>query len=178
MTYKPLKDSRTVIALVQDRPGVLARVAGLFRRRGFNIASLAVGHSERKGMSRMAFVVEGDADTVGQVAKQLDKLIDVVEAEDITDLDVVYREMALIRVVAIPETRTEILQLVDIFRGDIVDVGAEALVIETTGDADKIDSLIALLQPFGVREVMRTGKVAMPRSALVKGGRDGHNVKR
>ena len=178
MTYHPLMGSRTVIALVQDRPGVLARVSGLFRRRGFNIASLAVGHSERKGMSRMAFVVEGDADTVGQVAKQLDKLIDVVEAEDITDLDVVYREMALIRVVAVPETRAEILQLANIFRADIVDVGAEALVIETTGDADKIDSLIALLQPFGVREVMRTGRVAMPRSALVKGGRDGHNVKR
>ncbi|MBM3958162.1 MAG: acetolactate synthase small subunit [SAR202 cluster bacterium] len=166
------------MALVQDKPGVLARVAGLFRRRGFNIASLAVGHSEKRGLSRMAFIVEGDAETVGQVAKQLDKLIDVVQADDITDQDVVYREMALVRVNAQPSTRTEILQLVGIFRADIVDVGAEAMIIEATGDADKIDSMITLLKPFGVREVMRTGRVAMPRSALAKGGRDGFNVKR
>lgn len=178
MTYQPVRGSRTVIALVQDKPGVLARVAGLFRRRGFNIASLAVGHSEKRGLSRMAFIVEGDAETVGQVAKQLDKLIDVVQAEDITDQDVVYREMALVRVNAQPSTRTEILQLVGIFRADIVDVGAEAMIIEATGDADKIDSMITLLKPFGVREVMRTGRVAMSRSALVKGGRDGFNVKR
>lgn len=178
MTYKPVQGSRTVIALVQDKPGVLARVAGLFRRRGFNIASLAVGHSEKRGLSRMAFIVEGDAETVGQVAKQLDKLIDVVQADDITDQDVVYREMALVRVNAQPSTRTEILQLVGIFRADIVDVGAEAMIIEATGDADKIDSMITLLKPFGVREVMRTGRVAMPRSALAKGGRDGFNVKR
>jgi len=178
LTYKPVQGSRTVIALVQDKPGVLARVAGLFRRRGFNIASLAVGHSEKRGLSRMAFIVEGDAETVGQVAKQLDKLIDVVQADDITDQDVVYREMALVRVNAQPSTRTEILQLVGIFRADIVDVGAEAMIIEATGDADKIDSMITLLKPFGVREVMRTGRVAMPRSALAKGGRDGFNVKR
>lgn len=166
---------RTVIAWVQDKPGVLTRIAGLFRRRGFNIASLAVGHSERPGLSRMTIVVEGDDAVVASVARQLDKLIDVVEVEDITEWDIVWRELALVKVTATPTTRNEILQLVGIFRATIVDVGAEAVVIEATGDAEKIDSLIALLSPFGLREVMRTGRVAMPRAALVPGGRDGFN---
>jgi acetolactate synthase-1/3 small subunit len=166
-----------VIALVQDRPGVLARVAGLFRRRGFNIASLVVGKSERPGFSRMTFEVEGDPGIVSHVARQLDKLIDVVEVTDVTDLDIVWREMALVKVRASAETRGEIMQLVEIFRAKIVDVGALAIGIETTGDPDKIDSMIALLQPFGVKEVMRTGRVAMPRAALEEGGKDGFNVK-
>ncbi len=169
--------SRTVIALVNDRPGVLSRVSGLFRRRGFNIASLTVGHSEQPGMSRMTFVVEGDPEIVGHVARQLDKLIEVVEVEDITDWDIVWRELAMVKVAANPETRNEILQLVGIFRATIVDVGAEAVVIEVTGDTDKIDSMVTLLRPFGIKEVMRTGRVAMPRAALVPGGRDGFNVK-
>ncbi len=168
---------RTVIALVQDRPGVLARVASLFRRRGFNIASLAVGRSERDGFSRMTFEVEGDPEVVGHVARQLDKLIDVVEVEDVTDWDIVWREMALVKVSAQSDTRAEIMQLVEIFRANIVDVGAESIGIECTGDPDKIDSLVALLRPFGVREVIRTGRVAMPRSALQAGGRDGFNVR-
>ena len=168
---------RTVIALVQDRPGVLARVAGLFRRRGFNIASLVVGKAERPGFSRMTFEVEGDPSIVSHVAMQLDKLIDVVEVTDVTDLDIVWREMALVKVSASAETRGEIMQLVEIFRAKIVDVGAEAIGIEATGDPDKIDSMISLLRPFGVREVMRTGRVAMPRAALVEGGKDGFNVK-
>lgn len=168
---------RTVIALVQDRPGVLARVAGLFRRRGFNIASLVVGKAERPGFSRMTFEVEGDPSIVSHVAMQLDKLIDVVEVTDVTDLDIVWREMALVKVTASAETRGEIMQLVEIFRAKIVDVGAQAIGIETTGDPDKIDSMISLLRPFGVREVMRTGRVAMPRAALVEGGEDGFNVK-
>ena len=169
--------SRTVVALVNDRPGVLSRVAGLFRRRGFNIASLTVGHSEQPGLSRMTFVVEGDPEIVGHVARQLDKLIDVVDVEDITDWDIVWRELAMVKVAANPETRNEILQLVGIFRATIVDVGAEAVVIEATGDTDKIDSMVTLLRPFGIKEVMRTGRVAMPRAALIPGGRDGFNVK-
>ncbi len=168
---------RTVIALVQDRPGVLSRVAGLFRRRGFNIASLVVGKAERPGFSRMTFEVEGDPSIVSHVARQLDKLIDVVEVTDVTDLDIVWREMALVKVTANAETRGEIMQLVEIFRAKIVDVGAQAIGIEATGDPDKIDSMIALLRPFGVREVMRTGRVAMPRAALEEGGKDGFNVK-
>ncbi len=167
--------TRTVIALVEDKPGVLARVASLFRRRGFNIASLTVGPSEQSRLSRMTFVVEADPEIVGHVAMQLDKLIDVVEVEDITDRDIVWRELALVKVRANRESRNEILQLVGIFRATIVDVGAESVVIEATGDTDKIDSMIALLRPFGVKEVMRTGRVAMPRVALVPGGRDGFN---
>ncbi len=165
--------TRTVVALVENRPGVLARVAGLFRRRGFNIASLAVGPSERPGMSRLTFVVEGEPGLIGHVAAQLDRLIDVVAVEDITEKNIVWREMALIKVKATPETRTEVLQLAGIFRVNVVDVGAETLTVETTGDTEKIDSLIELLRGYGVVEVMRTGRVATMRGALTPGGEDG-----
>lgn len=165
--------ARTVVALVEDKPGVLARIAGLFRRRGFNIASLSVGHSEQQGLSRLTFVVEGEPDLVAMVAAQLDRLVDVVSVEDITDKNIVWREMALIKVRATPETRTEILQLAGIFRVSIVDVGAETLTMETTGDTEKIDSLIELLRRYGVVEVMRTGRVAMLRGSLVAGGEEG-----
>ena len=165
--------TRTVVALVEDKPGVLARIAGLFRRRGFNIASLAVGPSEQPGMSRLTFVVEGEPDLVGQVATQLDRLIDVVSAEDITEKNIVWREMALIKVEAAPNKRTEVLQLAGIFRVNVVDVGAETLTVETTGDTEKIDSLIELLRGYGVREVMRTGRVATMRGNLALGGEEG-----
>ncbi|MBM3957465.1 MAG: acetolactate synthase small subunit [Gemmatimonadetes bacterium] len=161
------------MALVEDKPGVLARIAGLFRRRGFNIASLAVGPSERPGLSRLTFVVEGEPNLVGLVAAQLDRLIDVVSAEDITDRNMVWREMALIKVRATPETRTEILQLAGIFRVNVVDVGAETLTMEITGDSEKIDSLIELLRRYGVLEVMRTGRVATLRGSLTPGGEEG-----
>ena len=165
--------TRTVVALVEDKPGVLARIAGLFRRRGFNIASLAVGPSERPGMSRLTFVVEGEPGLVGHVAAQLDRLIDVVSAEDITEKNIVWREMALIKVEAAPNKRTEVLQLAGIFRVNVVDVGAETLTVETTGDTEKIDSLIELLRGYGVREVMRTGRVATMRGNLALGGEEG-----
>lgn len=165
--------TRTVVALVEDKPGVLARIAGLFRRRGFNIASLAVGPSERPGMSRLTFVVGGEPGLVGHVAAQLDRLIDVVSAEDITEKNIVWREMALIKVEATPDRRTEILQLAGIFRVNVVDVGAETLTVETTGDTEKIDSLIELLRGYGVREVMRTGRVATMRGSLAPGGEEG-----
>jgi len=158
--------TRTVVALVEDKPGVLARIAGLFRRRGFNIASLAVGRSERPGMSRLTFVVEGEPNLVGHVAAQLDRLVDVVSVEDITERNIVWREMALIKVAATPSTRTEILQLAGIFRVNVVDVGAKSLTMEITGDSDKIDSLIELLRRYDVLEVMRTGRVATMRGAL------------
>lgn len=153
----------TIVALVLDRPGVLARVASMFRRRGFNIHSLAVGHSEVPKQSRMTFVVEGDDATVEQVIKQLNKLIDVVRVADLPEQETVHRELAMIRVRALPQNRSEIIQLVDIFRANIVDVGLESLIIEVTGDEEKIDSLNELLKPFGVREIMRTGRVAMTR---------------
>lgn len=153
----------TIIALVEDKPGVLTRVASLFRRRGFNIASLAVGHSEQKGLSRMTFVVEGDEYTVDQATKQLDKLIDVVKVSDISEVDLVARELALIKVQTTQETRGQIIELVQLFRAKTVDVGAQSLVIEATGEEEKINALLNLLEPFGIMELMRTGRVAMVR---------------
>ena len=163
---------RTIVALVEDRPGVLNRVSSLFRRRGFNISSLAVGKSEQPNLSRMTFVVDGDEATIEQVTKQLNKLIDVIRVSELTDEDVVARELALIKVHATPTTRSEIIQLVDIFRANIVDVSPQSLVIEITGEEDKINALYNLLRPFGVREVMRTGRIAMAGSSPSEGRRE------
>ncbi len=160
----------TIVALVQDRPGVLNRVSSLFRRRGFNIASLAVGKSEQPDLSRMTFVVEGDEDTIEQVTKQLNKLIDVIKVSELEEQDIVARELALIKVHSTPATRSEIIQMVDIFRANIVDVGPNSLIIETTGEEDKINALYNLLRPFGIRELMRTGRIAMIRGATEGGG--------
>ena len=153
----------TIISLVQDKPGVLARVASLFRRRGFNIASLAVGHSEEPGLSRMTFVVDGDQYTVDQATKQLDKLVDIVKVSDISEADLVARELALIKVSITDQTRSQIIEIVQLFRAKIVDVGTMSLVVETTGEEAKIDALIELLQPFNITELMRTGRVAIVR---------------
>jgi acetolactate synthase-1/3 small subunit len=165
--------SRTITALVQDKPGVLARIAGMFRRRGFNIASLAVGHSEQPNLSRMTFVVQGPPNIVEHVAAQLDRLVEVVHVADITDKNLVWRELALIKVSSTPATRSEILQLAGIFRVNVVDVAAESLTVEITGDQAKIDSLIKLLEQYGLLEVMRTGRVATLRGSLIDGGEDG-----
>ncbi len=155
----------TIVALVRDKPGVLNRVSSLFRRRGFNITSLAVGASEQPNLSRMTFVVEGDDDTVEQVTKQLHKLIDVIRVSDLSDMEIVARELALIKVHCTTSTRSEIMQLVEIFRANIVDIGPHSLIIEVTGDEEKISALYDLLKPFGIREVMRTGRVAMVRGS-------------
>ena len=153
----------TIVALVEDKPGVLTRIASLFRRRGFNIASLAVGHSEQPGLSRMTFVVNGDYPTVVQVTKQLDKLIDVIRVADISDQEIVARELALIKVRANTVTRAEIIQMAHLFRANVVDVGAQSMVIEVTGEEDKVNALHHLLEPFGIIETQRTGLVAMVR---------------
>ena len=153
----------TLVALVEDRPGVLTRVASMFRRRGFNIASLAVGRSEQPGLSRMTFVVDGDEDTVSQVTKQLDKLIEVIRVSDITDEEIVARELALVKVRTTHASRGEVIQIVNLFRANIVDVGTRSMVIEVTGEEDKINALYSLLQPFGILEMLRTGLVAMVR---------------
>jgi len=153
----------TLVALVEDRPGVLNRVASLFRRRGFNIESIAVGHSEQPGLSRMTVVVGGDSAEVEQVRKQLDKLINVVKVSDITEEDMVARELALIKVKATPSTRSEIIQIVDIFRANIVDVALDSLTVEVTGDEDKVESLLELLRGFGIKEISRTGRIALTR---------------
>ncbi len=153
----------TLVSLVQDEPGVLTRVAGLFRRRGFNIESLSVGHCEQPGLSRMTVVVIGDDAEVEQVTKQLDKLINVVSVADITREEKVVRELALIKVSASATTRSEIMQIVDVFRANIVDVAPDSLMVEVTGDEDKIDSLIKMLRDFGMQELARTGRTALTR---------------
>lgn len=157
---------RTITALVEDKPGVLNRISSMFRRRGFNIASLAVGRSEIPNLSRMTFVVEGDDAVVEQVTKHLHKLIDVIKVFDISDENTVSRELALIKVKANVHARGEIMQIVDIFRAGIVDVATESLIIEITGDEEKVDSLEKLLRSFGVVEVMRTGTVAISRGMM------------
>lgn len=153
----------TIIALVQDKPGVLNRMASIFRRRGFNIDSIAVGHTETPNMSRMTIVVNGPATIVEQVRKQLDKAVDVVRVTDITNEKITVRELALIKVRATSANRSEIIEIVDIFRANIVDVSDDSLTIEITGDEDKIDSMLNLLSGFGISELSRTGRIAMVR---------------
>ncbi len=155
----------TVVAWMEDRPGVLTRVASLFRRRGFNIESLAVGHSETPGISRMTFVVDGDERMVDQSVKQLEKLINVTRVENVTSQPAVIRELALVRVRATGAQRSEIVQLADIFRGRIVDVARDSMVVEVTGPESRVNSLIALLADFGILEIVRTGRVAMVRGS-------------
>ncbi len=156
-------ETHTLISLVVNEPGVMNRVSSLFRRRGFNIESIAVGHSEVPHLSRMTIVVNGTTAMVEQVRKQLDKLIDVVKVVDITQQNVITRELALIKVKATSSTRSEILEIVDIFRAKIVDVAEASLTIEITGDEDKIASLLSLLQKFGIKEIARAGRIAMVR---------------
>ena len=155
-----------LVALVEDKPGVLTRVASLFRRRGFNIQSLAVGHSEQPGLSRMTVVVNGDSTVVEQVRKQLDKLINVIRVSDIGESDTVARELSLMKVKATATTRSEIIQIVDIFRANIVDVASDSVTVEVTGDENKINSLYELLRSFGIKEMARTGRVALTRGGV------------
>lgn len=153
----------TLSVTVENRPGVLTRVATLFRRRGYNIDSLTVGRTENPDVSRMTIVVEGDDKVIEQVNKQLHKLIDVIKIVDITQDKSVERELALIKVKADTTVRAEIVQIVDIFRGRIVDISKSSLIIEVTGDERKIDALEDSLRPFGILELVRTGKIAMVR---------------
>ena len=156
-------EKHTITALVEDQPGVLNRISSMFRRRGYNISSLAVGKSEAAGLSRMTFVVEGDVRTVEMVTKNLHKLVEVIKVSDISEESAVSRELAFIRVKSDVSNRNEIMQIVDIFRAKIVDISPETLIVEVTGDEVKVNSLVDLLGAFGVYEVMRTGKIAMNR---------------
>ena len=170
----PIKfEARTVTALVEDRPGVLARIAGLCRRRGLNIASLAVGRSEVPGLSRMTFVLEGPPSVVSHCAAQLERLVNVVEARDISSKNHIWRELALVKVGTTAETRVELLELSRVFRANIIDIGVDTVTFELTGGREKIDSLITLLDRFGIKEVMRTGRVAVLRGTLFEGEEDG-----
>lgn len=155
----------TLVTLVEDKPGVLTRVAGLFRRRGFNIESLTVGHSETVGVSRMTIVVLGDSATVEQLIKQLYKLINVVKVTDVTDEEIVVRELALIKVQTNAQTRSEVIQFAEVFGAKVVDISRDAATIEITGTEDKVDALQNLLRPLGIKEMVRTGRVAMLRAS-------------
>ncbi len=153
----------TFSALVENRPGVLARVAGLFARRGFNIESLAVSITQDPSVSRMTIVAGGDERALEQIRKQLSRLIDVIKVYDHTGEAVVERELALIKVKADSSTRSEVVELANIFRAGIVDVSEDTLIIEITGDEEKIDAFIQLMRKFGIEEMVRTGKVVLPR---------------
>ncbi len=164
----------TIVALVEDKPGVLNSIASKWRQRGFNIESLAVGHSEIPGLSRMTFTVDGATHDVDQVTKQLFKVIEVVSISDITGDDVVARELALIRVGTTGQTRGEIMDIAAVFRADIIDVGGDSLILQVTGTEDKIEAVYELLLPYGVKELMRTGRIAMTRGAAGAHHDDGH----
>jgi acetolactate synthase-1/3 small subunit len=150
--------------LVENKPGVMARVSGLFRRRGFNIDSISVGVTKDPDISRMTLVVEGDLHHVEQVKKQLNKLVDVIKIIEIPP-DSVERELILLKVKADAENRSEIMQIVDVFRARIVDVASKTLTIEATGDEGKIDAIIKLLDKFGIEELVRTGRIAVKRGS-------------
>jgi acetolactate synthase I/III small subunit len=157
-------EKHTLIALMEDKPGVLNRVSNLFRRRNYNIRSLSVGHSETQDISRMTVVVDGDNRVVEQVVKQLSKLINVTDVLDVTDRPAVIRELALVKVKAGAGNRSEIIELAQVFRGRIVDVGPDSMTVEITGAEDRVNSLVSLLRPYGIEELARTGRVAMVRS--------------
>jgi len=154
----------TLVALMENKPGVLSRVSNLFRRRNYNIESLSVGHSEATGISRMTIVLNGDERIVEQVVKQLEKLINVTKVYEVSDKEAVSRELALIKVKAGPGTRSEIIELTSVFRARVIDVGATSLTVEITGPESRVNSLIGLLHGYGIEELARTGRVAMVRA--------------
>lgn len=155
----------TLSVMVSNHPGVLTRVAGLFARRGFNIESLSVNSTEDPSMSRMTIVVEGDEASLEQIRKQIHKLIEVIKVYDYTQDAVVARELALIKINAEARNRNEIMQIVDIFRAKIVDVSDRTFVIEVTGGEEKVNAIEQLLRPFGIKEMVRTGKIVLTRGS-------------
>lgn len=152
-----------ISAIVQNEPGVLAHVAGMFAARGYNIDSLVVGRTEDENLSRMTIVVIGDDRILEQVRKQLEKLVTTVRVRDFKDIDYVERDLLLVRVHALPEKRPEIVALVDLFRGRIVDVSKSSVMIELAGPEAKLEAFIDLVRPYGIRELARTGVIAMQR---------------
>ena len=153
----------TLVVLVEDKPGVLNRVASLFRRRAFNIESLTVGHTEQPGISRMTIVIDNDQTNVERVTANLYKLVNVIQVADLAEMPAVSRDLALIKVNVNAANRSEVMQLVEVFRSRIVDVANDSLIVEITGDEDKINSFVEVLRPYGILEMVRTGLVAMAR---------------
>lgn len=162
-----MNEQHTISVRVHDRPGVLSRIAQVFARRGYNIDSLVVSAAHTRGFSRMTIGCQGDVRVLDQIIKQLNKLVDVVRAAEHTTEATVERELALIKVTSSAQSRSQILQLVDIFRAKTVDIGEESLVVEVTGTSDKLDALENLLTEFGIIEMVRSGKVAMARGKLL-----------
>ncbi|MGH9460749.1 MAG: acetolactate synthase small subunit [Vicinamibacteria bacterium] len=159
------KTLHTFVVYVEDRPGVLNRVVSLFRRRGFNIESLSVGHTDLSGVSRMTIVMEADEGAARLVEANLYKLVNVLRVEGLNEGDAVLRDLALIKVRANTEQRAQVLQIVNVFRARVVDVVTDAMVVEITGSEDKIEGLVDVLRPFGIIEMARTGTIAMRRGA-------------
>jgi len=157
----------TIAVIVENKSGVLTRIAGLFSRRSFNIESLSVGATDNPEYSRMTISVEGDEEVLEQVIKQLSKLINVIRVSELEASESVERELAIIKVSADKESRSEIMQIVNIFRAKIIDVSQRSMIIEVTGDEEKIDAIVQLLRQFGIKEMARTGKVSMVRGARV-----------
>lgn len=156
----------TIAVLVENHPGVLARISGLFSARGFNIDSLAVGETEDPTVSRMTIVVEGDERTLEQVKKQLNKLIDVITVQDLTQKKFIDRELILIKVeVATAKDRNQIIEIAETMEANIADIGPQTITVEGTGETSKIEKLTELLKPFGIKEIARTGKIAMAKDA-------------
>lgn len=155
--------NHTIVALVEDKPGVLNRIASLFRRRTFNIESLTVGHTEHEGISRMTIMVKEGQNDVQRLVAYLYKLVNVIQVEDLTHAPRVTRDLALIKVTTSPENRSEIMQVVDVFRARIVDFTPNSFIIEITGDEEKIDSFLDVVRPIGIIEMVRTGIVSMAR---------------
>jgi acetolactate synthase-1/3 small subunit len=172
----------TLVALVENKPGVLTRVTSLFQRRSFNIDSLTVGRTENPGVSRITIVVDTDKDNAGRLITYLNKLVNIVWVEDITDCPKVSRDLAMVKVSVNTTNRAEVMQLVDVFRARIIDVGNDSLMIEITGSEEKIEGFIETLKPFGILEMVRAGVVAMGRGAnplgnsLVNGNGNGKTL--
>ncbi len=153
----------TINLVVENTLGTLSRISGLFSSRGYQIDSISVGAGEENDTSRMTIVTHGDDQVIEQITKQLNKVVDVIKVSDLTNESFVNRELALIKVSATPNVRSEILQTVDVFRGKVVDISPRTLTVEATGSEDKINAIISMLRPFGLREVARTGRVALKR---------------
>ncbi len=153
----------TLSVLVENHPGVLAQISGLLSGRGFNIRSIAAGETEDPSVTRIIMVVAGDDRIIDQVKKQLDRLVDVIRITDLSGIAAVDRELALVKVSSSVSQRTEVFQIVDVFRGKIVDIAHKSLTIEVTGEVGKVEALIEMLKPFGIKEIVRTGKISIAR---------------
>ena len=156
----------TLVVLVDDKPGVLNRVASLFRRRAYNIESLTVGHTDMSGLSRMTITVEGDTQHIERLTWYLYRLVNVIQVEDLSEKKMVSRDLALIKVNTASEKRAEIFQMVEVFRARVVDVTPSSIIVEITGDGEKIDGFVEVLKPLGIIEMVRTGAVAMERGGV------------